>query len=344
MRVREFSAEDAGAWENFTRGCPSATLFHRLAWREIISSVFGHRSVYLLAEDTAGLCGILPLVILRTRFFGRMAVSLPFLNYGGVVATNDEAAAALLAAAERVGRETDCAYVEYRHRYSPPAAQSLPLNDFKVTTRLDLSAGAQALWTERLHQNVRNKIRKAEKQDVQVVGGNSGVDDFYRVFASNQRDHGTPVLPKKWFKQIAAAFGQDARFYLARHAGRTIGAKLVLDFKDTCYFIWSASLREANHLAPVPAMNWLAIQEAAARGVRFIDLGRSTKGSGSQNFKKYWGGEIEPLYWHYHLLTRDSVPGLNAVNPKFARAIGLWRKLPVAVTRWIGPWLARDLP
>ncbi len=344
MRVREFTTNDTAAWEEFVRRCPAATVFHRLPWRDVIAGVFGHTPAYLLAEDDAGVQGVLPLFVLRTRFFGTMAVSLPFLNYGGVAAANDEAAAALLAEAERIGRESDCAYVEFRHRQGVPAAQALPTNDFKVTSILLLPPDEETLWTKKLHQNVRNKVRKAEKNGVRIETGVQLLDEFYYVFSMNQRDHGTPVLPRRWFAAVREAFGDDARFYVSRHGGRPIGAKLVIDFRDTCHFIWSASTRKGNQYAPVPAMNWAALRDALARGMKRVDFGRSTKDTGSQQFKKYWGVEIEPLYWQYHLLTRTEMPGLNPNNPKFALAIRVWRRLPLFLTHWIGPRLARDLP
>ena len=36
-----------------------------------------------------GIVGALPLVEFRSRLFGTFAVSLPFVNYGGIVADDD---------------------------------------------------------------------------------------------------------------------------------------------------------------------------------------------------------------------------------------------------------------
>ncbi len=344
MRVREWTAADTAPWTQFVERSASATLFHALPWREVVARTFGHRPLYLLAEDEAGVRGVLPLFALKTRFFGTMAVSMPFLNYGGLAADDEPAQRALLDEARRVGSAHNCEYIEFRHRFALPGASDLPTNEFKVTNILDIAAGEEHVWTSRIHQNVRNKIRKAEKSDVRIAFGREHLDDFYRVFAVNQRNHGTPVLPKRWFVNLLEAFGEAAQVTVATHAGRPIGAKLTVDFRDTCYFIWSASVPAGNRFAPVPAMNWAAIRAAAARGLTKIDFGRSTKGGGGYNFKKYWGGVEEQLYWQYLLLTREQMPGLNTTNPKFERAIRLWRKLPVWLTRLAGPMIARDLP
>lgn len=343
-RVREWTESDRPAWEAYARSRPTATLFHLPAWRETIAASFGHRPVYLLAEDERGLRGILPFFVLRTGLFGTMGVSMPFLNYGGVAADDADAARLLLDEAARQGRARGCAYVEYRHRHPLPGEMQLPTNTFKVTSVLDLGGGAEEVWKSKLHQNVRNKIRKGQKSDCEIRRGPDELGAFYRVFAVNQRDHGTPVLPRRFFANIVKNFGEMARVLVAYWQGRPVGAKLYLDFGGTRHFIWSASVPEGNRLAVVPLMNWIAIEEAVAEGLTAVDLGRSTAGSSSQSFKKYWGVETVQLYWQYHLLTRDEMPGLNVGNPKYERAIRLWRRLPVWLTRWCGPPLARRLP
>jgi len=332
-------------WEKWVEQAPTATLFHRLAWREVIADTFRHRPCYQLALDEQGaIRGILPFFVLRTGFFGTFGVSLPFLNYGGVAADSAEAAAALLEAARSEARDRGCRYVEFRHRHPLPAGLELPTNAFKVTSVLDLREGSSYIWEKKLHQNVRNKIRKGGKEGVEIRRGVEEFDSFYRVFAVNQRHHGTPVLPRRFFAAILRRLGADVHIFTAYRGGAPIGGKLTIDWRGTRHFIWSASCPEANRYAPVPAMNWAAIEDAGAAGLERVDFGRSTADSSSEKFKKYWGVETVPLYWQYHLLTIEQMPGLNTTNPKFEAAIRLWRRLPLWLTRWIGPVLARRLP
>ena len=50
---------------------------------------FGHRCYYLVCEDGDGVTvGVLPLVHLKSRFFGNFLVSMPYFNYGGVARSN----------------------------------------------------------------------------------------------------------------------------------------------------------------------------------------------------------------------------------------------------------------
>jgi hypothetical protein len=57
-----------------------------------------------------------------------------------------------------------------------------------------------------------------------------------------------------------------------------------------------------------------------------------------------WNAELTPLYWHYVLRTRDEIPMLNPQNPKYRFAIQAWQRLPVSVTKVLGPLIAKNIP
>src|SRR4029453_342801 len=98
---------DRGDWEAFIAGRPDAAGYHAWAWRDVFERTFGHACFYLIARETgrSGITGVLPLVEIRSWIFGRTMTSLPFVNYGGVVAESEPVARALLAfARELAGR------------------------------------------------------------------------------------------------------------------------------------------------------------------------------------------------------------------------------------------------
>ena len=72
-------------------------------WRRVMENAFGHQTVYLAARRGDEVVGVLPAVMIKSRLFGRSLVSLPFLNYGGVVATDAGVARLLLDHAANVG-------------------------------------------------------------------------------------------------------------------------------------------------------------------------------------------------------------------------------------------------
>ena len=85
------------------------------------------------------------------------------------------------------------------------------------------------------------------------------------------------------------------------------------------------------------------MERARQRGSRLFDFGRSKRGTGAFDFKRFWGFEPEPLYYEYFLVTAREPPNLSPTNPKYERMIRAWRRLPVPITQWIGPPFARHL-
>src|SRR5947208_3336522 len=74
------------AWDRFVEQHPAATVAHLAAWGSVIHRAYGHESVCLVAEKEGDIAGVLPLVLIRSWLFGHRLVSMPFLDYGGILA------------------------------------------------------------------------------------------------------------------------------------------------------------------------------------------------------------------------------------------------------------------
>jgi len=81
-----------------------ATLAHAEPWLPVISWALGHQDRSLVAERRGEVCGVLPMMLLKHWLFGTFHVSLPWLDYGGVLADNPETAQELLDAATAQAR------------------------------------------------------------------------------------------------------------------------------------------------------------------------------------------------------------------------------------------------
>ena len=87
----------------------------------------------------------------------------------------------------------------------------------------------------------------------------------------------------------------------------------------------------------------MLMKYGSENGYRIFDFGRSKQGSGSFNFKKRWGMEMSQLTYQYALVGMKSLPDTSPLNPKFARAIRLWQRLPLSVTNCLGPIISKHL-
>lgn len=334
---------DRDQWDAYVSAHPSASNYHQYGWRRVIEGSFGHRCHYLTARNGSGAVeGILPLVEMRSRMFGRFLISLPFFNYGGILCDHRETGEALLTEARRLQRELGAEYIELRHIRQ--WAEDIPTKRHKVAMLLDLPGDREAAW-QGFNAKLRNQIRKAERNGLTAeVGGSGLLEDFYTVFAHNMRDLGTPVYSPGFFRDILEAFPDRTEIIAVHLEKKPVAAGLLSRFRDTIEIPWASSIRQYNSLCPNNMLYWTALQLAMSYGCRRFDFGRSTPGEGTYNFKKQWGARPVQLNWQYLLPAGAAMPELNTKNPRYDLAIKLWRKLPVPVTRLLGPRIVRNIP
>jgi len=340
LSVRPFRDGDAERWDRFVFGCPEATFFHRIGWRQIFEEVFRHRTHYLLAERGDEIVGVLPLVHLKSWLFGSSLVSLPFAVYGGAAAVDPFARSALHDFAAALGQELGVAHLELRN--VAPAQPDWPRQDLYVTFRKTLLPEVEANMLaipRKQRAMVRKGIQRELRSDI-----DSGTDRFFELYADNQHRHGTPPHSRRYFQALKRVFGDDCEVLTVfGPQGDAVSGVLSFYFRDEVLPYYAGDLTAARDLAANDFKYWELMRRACERGLRVFDYGRSKRGTGSFDFKKNWGFEPAPLHYEYRLFKRDTVPQNNPSNPKYQRAIELWRRLPRGVVDSVGPLLARHL-
>jgi FemAB-related protein (PEP-CTERM system-associated) len=329
-------------WDRYVEGHPMATSEHLWNWRGIFEDVFGQRSVYLTARRGPVTVGILPLVLFRSRLFGRFVVSLPFCNYGGMLASDEEVPSALLRHATDIAIDFGASHIELRHQQR--LLPEMPSRQHKLALRLPLSGTVDDVW-QALDRKVRNQVRKARKEGLRVVCGSGElVEEFYPVFARNMRDHGTPVYPKRLFSETLKRFPERARVYVVRTPRRAIAGAIAVTFRDTVLVPWASSLHEYRHLCSNMLLYWTMLERATIGNARTFDFGRSSPGSGAHHFKLQWGAREQPLCFEYVLRARHDVPDQGPENARFRAAIDAWKRLPLWIANGVGPRIVRHIP
>jgi FemAB-related protein (PEP-CTERM system-associated) len=331
------------AWDRFVEDHPQASVYHLSVWRHILAHAFGKQWYLIGALRHGEICAGVPLVHLRSRLFGNFLVSMPYVNYGGILTAADVSVEPLLQPALQLGRELGAQHMELRHltHHYP----GLPVSTEKVSMWLSLPDTADGLLA-RFKSKLRSQIRKGEKNGLEVrVGRTELLDDFYMVFARNMRDLGTPVYSRTFFRLILDAFPDTARIVLVTdQQGRSLAGGFLLGYRRRLEIPWASSLREFNHLQTNMWLYWQCLKYACGHGYQVFDFGRSTMDSPTFHFKAQWGAEPVQHFWHYQLAAGRDMPQLNPHNPKFRWAIALWQRLPLPVTRWLGPSIVKHLP
>jgi len=312
-------------------------------WLQVLERAMRYPVYALEAREGEQTRGLLLLAFAHSRLFGRFLVSLPYLNYGGVFADDDAIAGQLVDRAVSLADELDVRYLELRQQ-RPVAHPALSqTRTDKVNVHLELPATTEELWAQ-LSAKVRNQVRKAEKNNLTVAwGGCDLLGEFYRVFSRNMRDLGTPVYSKSLFRAILEQFSGQAEIAVARHGSLPIAAGLVLHGSGISEIPSASSLRRYNPLCANMLLYWHMLKRAIERRQTVFDFGRSSKDSPTLRFKEQWGARPIEAPWQYYL--RHGNPhDARRDNPRFQRFIRIWQRLPVFVTRLLGPAIVRGIP
>lgn len=341
VAVRAFGPADAAAWENFVAASPDAGFFHRLPWRHVVEDNLGHQGHYRCAWRGEVLVGILPLIHVRSRLFGNALVSVGFGVYGGIAAADAESARALAADAAALGEALGVDFVELRHR-TESGLGWLTKSELYATFSRTLAAKSDANL-KAIPRKKRADLRKAIDNPALKVETGADLATFYRIYSESLRNLGTPVLPRRFYAAIVAAFGDAVELSAVHGPDGPVAALMTFFFKDRAMPYYGGATAAARPLHAYDLLYWSLMDRAVARGCPVFDFGRSKRGTGSFDYKTYWGFTAEPLHYDFHLVRSQSLPDVNPLNPKYRLMIETWRRLPLGVANTIGPFIARQL-
>jgi serine/alanine adding enzyme len=332
-------------WRDYVESAPKACFYHALQWRDILLRSFGHRSWYLMGRNRGKIYGVLPLIEMKSALFGHFMVSLPFLDYGGILSDEPECEMALASAAVDLARGRGVRHIELRQssEIAKRLASTWQLRQHKAALVIPLASDPATHWSD-LSSRLRGKVRKAEKcQATFLAGGPERLDDFYRVFGRNMRDLGTPVYSLAFFRNVLRSI-DDAAILLVYRGGVPAAAAIGLRRGERVELPWICSDYSQSSYYVNEFLYWNVISWACRSGVRELDLGRCAIDAGTYRFKIQWNPEVRPLYWYYWLAPGAELPNLTSTNRKYALAVRAWKKMPLKLANRVGPLIVRNIP
>jgi len=351
-------------WNNFSNDHKFGCLYHLSKWRDIIQASYGVSGCYLIASESheikkiliknnlhirnnedSRVVGVFPLIHISSWFFGKSLVSIPYFDSSGVLTFDKITEIELLNKSIKLAEELGVTQVEFRQNYqilsfedfiNSQTAWKLSISTNKVRMVLDIPRDSEFLMKS-FNSKLRSQIRKPIKEGlIAKIGGVELVNDFYNIFVENMRDLGSPVHSKKFISEAVKAF-PTANIFIVYSNHKPLAGSVTIGFKDTLSNPWASSLRRYSHLAPNMLLYWSMLEFACQNGYRRFDFGRSTIGEGTYKFKEQWGARPEPLYWYRLSKNGDQGWSGQPDKDKMSKAIEYWKKLPVPVTKIIGP-------
>jgi serine/alanine adding enzyme len=334
-------------WDSYISIHPQASVYHRYSFKSVVESTYGQRAYYFSAKEGIRIIGVLPLFHIKSIFLGNSLVSLPFCDYGGILADNTGISTALFQKAFELSQKLKCQYIELRQTselsiFTDDMSMHACINKEKARMKLHLPESAEDLFAN-FPAKLRSQIRKPQKEGcIARIGGKELIEDFYTVFAHNMRDLGSPVHSKKLMLNMLNFYGDECRIFVVYYSGEPVACSLVAGFRDTLDNPWASFKRTSRKIAPNMLLYWEMLKYAIASGYRFFDFGRSTFDEGTYRFKSQWGARPEQLFW-YRAGSDIRSKTYDYKSENQETFVRFWRALPLPLTKMIGPILRKHL-
>ncbi len=293
-------------WDEFVRSHPRASAFHTVGWLKSLARTYGYQPLALTTsapgqelENGLVLCRI------KSWLTGHRLVSLPFSDHCQPLVDQPDSEREMLAWLERHKEKEALKYVELRP-LGNQARNADSLGGFEASQaylfhQLDLRPGEEELFGGFHKTAVRQMIRRAEREGLQIQQGRSPaiLKGFYHLMQLTRRRFRLPPQPLSWFRHLIRNLGDALTIWTASCNGRPAAAILTLSFQDRAIYKYGCSDAQFRNLGGTQILLWKAIQKARNEGVRVLDMGRTDEGNrGLAAFKERWGAQRSKLVYY----------------------------------------------
>ncbi len=342
LQIHPLTSVMEAQWDDFVHAHPKATFFHQIGWKKVMQATYGYQPFYFYSERNGRIEGIAPAFLISNWMMGRSLISLPFAVYGGVCANDPEGDAALMAHLEQVAKLKRVQYLEIRSR-NGTILPGYMANPRYATFTLPLLGDTESLYKS-LPKDIRYMIRKGEKAGLTVKRGAEQLDAFYHLMTVNLRRLGTPAFPRVLFQNLIREYPSQTDITVVYSAEKPVSGGMSFFFRDWMQPYYIGSLDEAKGLAANNFLWWELMKHGAQKGCATFDFGRSKRDSGNFDFKKKWNPQIDTLSYQVLLVRRKEMPNFSPTNTKFQMVTNAWKKMPLGLTRVLGPCVVRWFP
>lgn len=286
-------------WAELVSSHPSASVFHSVPWLRAIQRTYGYKPVvFTTSHPDAPLANGIVFCKVDSWLTGRRLVSLPFSDHCEPLVDNPASASEIAEELRNRLGTGKWKYIELR-----PTGEYSEL--VGVTGEppcwlhvLDLRPAAEELLKKTHKTAIQQPIKRAEREGITHEFGYSDrlLNAFYGLLILTRRRHQLPPQPIEWFKNLAAAMGDQFQIRVAFKDGEPIASVVMLSHKETLVYKYAASDTRFNNLGGTSFLLWKAIADAKQAGLTSMDFGRSdADNQGLISFKERWGTKASKL-------------------------------------------------
>jgi len=339
ISIQHLDNNKSAEWDAYVQNHTEGTFFHLHGWKAVVEKSYGHKMYYIHALQNGKIAGVLPLGNIKSFLFGNSLTSVPFCVYGGVIADNEKIASALEDEAIILAKKLGVQFLELKNMTRQ--RDGMLTKDLYVTFRKKIDADADVNM-KNIPRKQRAMVRKGIKASMSPVWDNN-LDVFYDIYAASVKAHGTPVFPKKYFRNLMNNFGDKCRILNVYKDNAPVSSVMSFYFRDEVLPYYAGGTPLARRLKAFDFMYWTLMEKSREEGITIFDFGRSKEGTGSYSFKKNWGFLPKTLSYQYELISIKNIPEINPLNPKYQLFIKAWQRMPLFMTKIVGPLISKNL-
>lgn len=157
------------------------------------------------------------------------------------------------------------------------------------------------------HPKTRNMIRKAERENVQVIRSNMSwvIDRIREVHRENMEAIGAPIKPDSFFSWVLRN-PPGLQVYVAMCQGKFAAGLIAFRNKKTTEYFMPVVKDDFRHVAPLNLLIYEAMKIEAFEGVWFWNWGGTTMPGmeGVYRFKKRFAGRESVYQYHTQVNNR----------------------------------------
>jgi len=302
MRVRENISKKR--WCEFVYNHPHGNIFQTPEIAEVYKRTKNYEPISLaVIDDTDNIIALLQAVVIREKGILGPLSSRSIIQGGPLFVEGEEGIKALkmlLKYYDRIIRKK-AIYTEIRNMWNTSHILNT-ISNFGYTYRdhlnflIDLTKSREELWNN-LSKKRRNNIRRGKRRGVIIeeIKDRSSIFSFYNLIQETYRNAKLPLADISLFESIFELLVPKnmAKFFLAMHENKSIGAILVLIYKGVIYNFFAGASRKYLYLCPNDVLAWHVIEYGSANGYHTFDFGGAgdpKKKYGVREFKKQFGG------------------------------------------------------
>ncbi|WP_148414567.1 GNAT family N-acetyltransferase [Haloferax sp. KTX1] len=346
-RLTVTDCTDRREWNDFVESNDGPP-FGLWGWREA-SRNYGHDTHWLAARDGGDIVGALPLVEIRSRLFGSKLVSPPYGERGSVILADDAPESTtthLVRQAKRIADDAGVDFVSLRGTTVDHAQfEGFEHENRFVTFDVPVGVSHDEMW-DGLKESRQRQIDQARENDLEYVVGESldELREYYELYLQSVRGHGSPPHSFEFFERVWETFADHGTLHLGlvRHDGRAINGIVNLGCGSTVSQ-WGVITDYAyRDLQGGSFLLWKSMEHAHENGSQSYELGRTREGTGVYMFKKSFGGK-KTQYDDFHYYPNGPVELPHPDKSAYKPIKEAWKRLPIPVTKLIGPTLRKDI-